>query len=318
MAKNPDWTEEEKSLLSGIYENESKEKILNILSNRNWVGIQSMASKMGIKRLNYFSEEEISFIIDNYKNMKSGEIGRIIGRSSKVIEHKAREIGLIKNIKWTIEEEKFILNNLGSLSPLEISEKLNRSLSSVYHRIQELNLQNPTERYGNDKVSILNDLVAVAEEIGRTPLTKELTKFGLPSSTVFKRIFESYTRACSLAKIDVNFGITKRIICYSKNGDICLSGAEKKITDFFIENNISYTKEVLYSDIISDQDCGRMVCDWLLDDKSIVEYFGMIRHEKYLDKVKRKKSLCVRHNVKLISITDKDINNLKEIFSSYL
>ena len=121
-----------------------------------------------------------------------------------------------------------------------------------------------------------------------------------------------------MADLEVNTGIIKRKTYLSKNGDLCLSGAEKKITDFLIDNNISFLKEVPYYKIVNDESCGKMVSDWVLGDGTVVEYFGMDRHKEYAEKMKRKIELCKRNNVVLIEIFDKELNNLKKIFEYYI
>lgn len=290
---------------------------MKLLQNRTWTAIYNRANSLGLSRLNYFNDDETDFIINNYDSMTREDIGKILNRSQKVIQNKIIELGLSKDESWNKADDKFIMDNFQNTSPNDISEKLNRSLSSVYHRIQHLGLQRKTKRYGSDD-EILEKLLSVSIEISRTPLRKELTALGLPSEIVFKNRFGSYSNACNILGIDVNFGLAKRTICFSKNGDKCFSNAEKKITDFLIDNNIPYKKEVPYLKIIQSKNCGKMVCDWFLYDGVIVEYFGMDRHRKYKEKMERKIALCNENEIKLISINDKNILDLENVFFDYI
>ena len=319
MAKNPNWTKEEDEIIKNIYENESRDKILRELPRRNWVGIQARASKIGVRRLNYFSNNEIDFIKKNYENMKNKEIGKKLNRSSGSILSKAMELGLTKKEKWTKFEDEFLKDNLIDMSANEMSSILNRSSSSIYHRIQELELQKKTPRYSNlSDDDIIKKFKKVSLEMGRTPTIHELYQVGLPSSSVFSSRFGSYGKACEIASLDINYGIAKRNKYFSENGDLCLSNAEKKITDFLIEHNIFYEKEILYSKITGDDKSGKMICDWLLKDGTVVEYFGMARHKKYKKKMERKYKICLNNDIKLISIFDKDLNKLYKIFERYM
>lgn len=318
MAKNPKWTLEEDKILIKVYEKENKDYILSLLPNRNWCGIQSRASSFKLERMNYFSDEEIKFIKKNYSTMNSGEIGEKLGRDSKVVKNKARELGLRKQPRWTKEEESFLLFNFNILSLEEISKKINKSISSLYHKVQELGLQKKTERYTMSNDELLESLSLISEEIGRTPSSNELKNLGLPSSTVFTSRFGSYGEACILANLEVNTGITSRKKYLSKNGDLCLSNSEKKITDFLINNKILFLKEVPYSKIFNDKTSGRMISDWLLEDGTVVEYFGMSRNKKYAKNMKRKIALCKKHKVNLIQILDRDLNKLEQIFKYYI
>lgn len=169
----------------------------------------------------------------------------------------------------------------------------------------------------NDSELILL-LKEVAYKIGRTPNRGELNSLGLPSEIVFSTRFESYGKACDLAEITKNSGITKRELCYSKNGDTCLSNSEKKISDFLIDHNIKFKKDIKYFDITKDKYSGKMTCDWILSDGTLVEYFGMSRHKKYKSTMKRKMKLCKKNNINLISIIDRDLNSLNNIFSNYM
>ena len=121
-----------------------------------------------------------------------------------------------------------------------------------------------------------------------------------------------------------NTGIYGRV-CYSKNGDRCLSTGEKIITDFFIDNNIRYEKEVPYKNFVKTNI--RYVADWKISDGVMVEYFGFIKSSKtskivvsYLKKTKRKIFFCKKNNIKLIPIYPNDVNleTLEKMFKNII
>ena len=321
MSKFDNWTDEEINILNIYYEKESRINIENMLKNRAWQAIQIKANRLGLHRMNYFTDEELSFISNNYSEMTNLEIGKILGRSSATITNKARELNLIKKEKWTNKETTLLKKVFGTMSIDEISLHVltERSSSSIYHRVQELNLQKETNRYDNiSNENLLQMLFDVSETIERTPFAKELNSLGLPSSMVFTTRFGSYGNACFLAGLETNKGFVRREISKSKNGELCLSLAERKITDFLIDNNIIFQKEIFYSDIINNNIFGRIRCDWLLYDGTIVEYFGMERNEKYKKKMNLKESICKEYEIDLIKIFEKDLRDLNKIFLYYI
>jgi hypothetical protein len=319
MAKNSNWSDEEEQILRAFYGKTNKGKILSLLPNRSWIGIQGHASKLGINRMNYFSELDMEFIKENFMIMTREEIGEHLNRHPQSITIKAKELGLIKKSRWNDDDENFLRNNFGIIGLEEISKKIGKTVSSIYHRIQHLNLQRKTERYSNiSDGDLLKNLNSVARKIKRTPLRNELSGFGLPSEIVFSARFGSYGEACLLAGLEINQGMSSGQKHFSKQGHLCLSRAEQKITDFLIDNSICFEKEIPYCEITNDNDCGKMICDWLLHDGTIVEYFGMDRNLKYKNKMDRKIGLCKRNGLNLIKVLDRDINKLEKVFHSYI
>ncbi|MEC0685805.1 hypothetical protein P8888_22860 [Bacillus haynesii] len=116
----------------------------------------------------------------------------------------------------------------------------------------------------------------------------------------------------------VNFSKVRKFI--SLNGDLCLSESEMKITNFLYQNDIKYKKEVFYREIINDSEAGKLRCDWLINN-IIVEYFGLVTLEAYRKKVLRKKKICQRNNITLISLYPRDLEDnfdgLKKKFKNY-
>lgn len=313
------WSTEEDKILKNNYKTREKDFILNLLPKRNWVAIQIRAKRLGVTRLNYYTKNDINFIKKNYVKMKSAKLSEYLGRSIRAIEKKARELGLNKQEKWNSKDVEFIRKNISKMTAGEISKELKRTRGSVYHKIQELSLQKKTKRYNTMSDSkILRLLHSVFIELGRTPTRGELLLYNIPSEGVLVSRFGSYGKACILAGIPINQGMVSTKILVDKNNNKCFSNSEKRISDFFIENNIEFSKEVLYSKLSNDKSFGKMRVDWLLKDRTLVEYFGMSRNKKYKKSMNKKIRLCETNDLRLISIIDREIGKLKEIFFDYI
>jgi hypothetical protein len=319
LAKNPKWSEEENKILFLEYEKGNKEDILSKLSGRNWQGITIHSARIGLYRMNYFTEDDISFIKENYDKLSSREIGLKIGRFGGTVGDKIRELGIIRQENWSEEESDILKENFGKCSVDYISKYIliNRTKSSIYHQCQELGLARQTNRYS--KKDLLNLLKDLSVELGRTPLCSELAEYGLPHNTTFIRHFGSYNTACEILGLDINVTIFSQTrYYYSKNMDKCRSRSEQIITNFLIDNNICYRMDNPYFSISNDPMWGRKRYDWLLDNNVVVEYFGLIRNKKYQERMELKISLCKKNNIELIQIFEKDIFKLKEIFGKFL
>lgn len=321
MAKNPNWKKEDIIKLKKNYKNSTKEELLKLFPDRTYEAINVKASRIGIHRINYFEDFEKQFILENYSKMRSGEIGKKLNRSPDVIENKAREMGLSKQEDWQEEEIIKLKNSIKKYSVDYISKNIlkRRTPSSIYHKIQEMNIQKKTLRYGSisddELIKLLRDKFL---EIGRTPLSRELKSLSLPSSIVFSKRFGNYGNACLLAGIPINYGFVNYKKEYSKDGILCLSSSELKITNFLFDNKIKYEKEVPYRDILMNDSVGKIKCDWLLFDGSVVEFFGMPKNKRYIKTMEKKKIICKKYKIKLIDIYEKDLNSLKKIFSNYI
>jgi hypothetical protein len=142
---------------------------------------------------------------------------------------------------------------------------------------------------------------------------------GLPSDATYRRYFGGYREACELAGLEINSDLFGHAKTYrSSRRDLCFSKSELIITEFFIENNIEYKKDVYYKDIIEDDRCGTKRTDWVLCDGSVIEYWGYPKIDSYIIGVKIKIEICNDNNINLIQLVRKDLTKLRNIFAKYL
>jgi hypothetical protein len=150
-------------------------------------------------------------------------------------------------------------------------------------------------------------------KLGRPPHSDELSKLGLPSDVTFRTRFGSYTKALLSCGVTdrINYsGNYRGLKCLAEDGTVCLSFPELIITNFFIQNKVSFEKESHYPN-------SKYRTDWKVGD-TFIEYFGLQGNSAYDEKIVKKRKICLENNIKLIEIYPKDIDALGGILQSVL
>ena len=174
-------------------------------------------------------------------------------------------------------------------------------------------------------------------ELKRVPYLRDLEDCEYtPTYSTYTKYFGSIENVCRLLDIDYKKhykGAGAGKIGYDKLGQLCKSIAEKDISNYFIDNNIKFMKEIPYSDIIvNNKEGNSRRLDWTIfinNNKYFVEYFGMYDRNprgsigrKYSNKTKKKIKDLYKAGVNdnCIFIFPDDIKNktLDEIFSKYI
>lgn len=322
------WTKEKLELLKLHYPQSEWDKILEVLYPFKKEDIITKAYKLKIKRECYgYSPEDEQFLKENYLILSVEELSTKLNKSPASIMTKANKMGIIKMEKWSQDE----IDKLKELYPYYTNEELveffpNRSSNAIMSMAtMKLDLYKDeeylSERYYKfEKERMLHGLIEYANELGRTPTTREIQENKkLSGIASYHRHFGSYSEACKDAGLEVNaclFG--KSFHLESKNGDLCLSKKEKEITDLLIDNNIKFEKEVLYKDILNDDTLTNIRCDWLINDNIVVEYFGMAEKDYYKERMDKKISLCKERGLTLVSLTRNDIwSNFKGLIKKF-
>ncbi|PIH59177.1 homing endonuclease associated repeat-containing protein [Paenibacillus sp. LK1] len=319
---NKKWTQNEINILESLYPTEPWETLLFEINRFPKEEIIRMASKLKIKRENYhYSSEELEYIRKYYSSMPTKEFVKKFfpSRTESAIHTKASKMGIVSRERWS-EEENELLKDKYHNTPNRILKSKhfqNRSLTAIICQAVNLGLKKSITnvQFSNDE--LITSLKTLAEKLGHTPTADEiLADEDIPSPMTFFRYFGSYNNACSEANLTPNpintFGNCG--FHSASDGTVCLSYAELTITEFFIENNISFEKEVPYADFVDDDRCGRKRSDWVLEDGSIIEYFGMPERESYKEKMNQKIDICKDNDIKLIALYRKDLNKLHKIF----
>lgn len=178
----------------------------------------------------------------------------------------------------------------------------------------------------SDKV-LLKEFKNIYKKLGEPPLNNEYIKYGLSHSLTYKNRFGSIENLHNILNLEYTNKNYAGKICYDKNNELCKSEPEMIITNFLIDNNIDFNKEVYYKDVF---DCNvNYRADWLINNEILVEYFGMYNGKSnsnhpirtnYNKRTKKKiKLLYKKYNInKCIFIFPNDLeyNNLNKIFKT--
>lgn len=320
-----------------ILKNYSKVKSKDIAKSleRSVESVKSRAFQLGVVSCFWWNKNEEKLLVNLYNKKSPKELEVILNKKWKAISKKARKMGLVRHksnghvymeSKPLNEKEiLFIEKNSSLLSVSEISKLLKRNNSVVSNFIKRKNLPRYYKRKDPSLFSneiLLNHIKKVYKKIKRYPLAEDIKSKDIPDLSIYYKRFGSITKAIEMCGIsDVfNSGILGTG-CRDKNGGFCRSKGEKTITDFFIDNNIRYRKEVLYSEFIDTKKRYRV--DWLIFDSIFVEYFGLEKGSSrnkiksaYEKRKKEKISLCSKNNIRIIAIYPKDIAELSNIFKA--
>lgn len=171
-----------------------------------------------------------------------------------------------------------------------------------------------------DDEELLNDFLLLYKKINRLPLIDDIDKNkNMASYSTYMKHFGSLQNICELLNIDYkNYvrNLGSGFTCIDKNGDICRSESELKITNLLIDNHVIFEKEIPYKRV-NKLFKRPWVMDWYIDGL-IVEYFGLFQESqlrrnnkigRYSRKVKRKLEKCKELKVKIIDIYPDDLTN---------
>lgn len=322
---NRRFTEWHLEILKEKYATESWD-MLESLTGFDKLAIQSKASDLGLRREFFnWSKEDEKTLSEAYSSSSMGELLELFPRRTQgAIQTKASKMGLAYRFSWTDE----MISKLKELYPYHTNKQLLKYFSgsterSIQTQAGTYNLRKQivcNNTYTKDE--LLDRLIEFAEKLGRTPVCTELGKDNdMPHSRTYDRYFGTYRKAlleAGLEPVQSLFATKKTVVRRASNGDLCYSKAELKITEFFLEHEIEYEKEVLYKDVLQDEECGNKRCDWLLPNNIIVEFFGMPEKTGYSKRMQQKRNLCEKHGFNLLELYRKDLNKLNKIFKSYL
>ncbi|MFF0880702.1 hypothetical protein [Micromonospora aurantiaca (nom. illeg.)] len=106
-------------------------------------------------------------------------------------------------------------------------------------------------------------------------------------------------------------------VSVASDGHLCRSLLERHIDDFLTVNGISHEVEP-YWPYDPDLNTTGLRADWLLDDGSYVEAWGLPDEPAYAGKMERKVELAARTGIRLVGVTSADLGNLHKVFASWI
>jgi hypothetical protein len=179
-------------------------------------------------------------------------------------------------------------------------------------------------KYGCSKEDRMNraiqGLTILSEKLGRYPTTQEYDIYATDNGLIQRRNLTNIHGSTFNEICDEFLTVDKRVgkyshYCFNKNGERCSSLPEMVISNIFIDNDIKYTYEPYYREVVATDVNYRF--DWKINYNNAdiyIEYFGFYHsnselNNDYISKANEKMRLCDEGNVNLISLYRKDLKN---------
>ena len=165
------------------------------------------------------------------------------------------------------------------------------------------------------------ELIKMFKDVYReTPSVKKLIRDNRKGKTPFgidtiNTVFGNYTNfitSCGM-KLNNDLGQKKK----ANDGHLVDSHAECEIDNFLHENNIKHDVHVDYKNFIDNLD-KKYKMDFLLDDGTFVEYFGLEGYRNYSQKMRKKVDIMEKNNINYIAIYPNDLKRLDDVFKDYI
>ena len=192
-----------------------------------------------------WEENEIDFIVKNYKELGRKKCAEKLGRTVSACEHMANKLKVTsKQDLWKDEEINFLKDNYSKLGPKECSEKMERTLRACELMAKKLGIKyNKTKNYYDkqnleDVVKRCNTYTDVIKEIG---LSQKSGNYG-----TLKKYLKKYS-------IDISHFYTSKQVL-----EINIFNTKAKLEDIMVENS-TYSrdslKKRLYNDGLKERKC---------------------------------------------------------------
>lgn len=133
------WSEDDENILKNNYSTMygRVNDLVELFDNKySYSSITSKARKLGLKTRDFWSEEELKIIYDNYEKCTVDEMTKLLpSRNRNSIISKAISLGLknklTTDIRFSDSDKTFIFENYNSMTDKEISEKIGRTRNSI-------------------------------------------------------------------------------------------------------------------------------------------------------------------------------------------
>lgn len=147
--RNFEWDEMQDELVKNNYLIIPTEDLANLIGCSK-SQLFRRAKHLGLTVRQFYSDEDIEFLKNNYNNYSAKELANILNRTVIGIKSKLCELGL-KGVWWEEKDDNYLRENYKTMSISEMSEELGRSYNGVQHRLGRLGLSSFTKSYKNMK-----------------------------------------------------------------------------------------------------------------------------------------------------------------------
>ncbi|MBL4950980.1 hypothetical protein JK635_01840 [Neobacillus sp. YIM B02564] len=306
------------------------------------------ADKHNFDRDKTFSKEDCLHLLDEYikRNNRIPTINEL--KDDKNMPSDMRYYNLFGGLNNALSELGYDPINIGKYS----DENLISKLIQLYNDINKVptcsDIDNCeytpyskcyTERFGSlyvaydlaeipydisikqiDDETIIHMWNDLKNNLQRTPTIRDIENCSFDFSNAIRYRWGSYAEFLIDMGEEQNYNKYNCRYYFSDKGKLkCSSYEEYVITNYLEDNDIIFSKEKMYKDVIKEDTTMRRF-DWVItyENKTYyVEYFGMTGMEEYDKKAKQKIEDCNKNNINLVTIYPKDLKlkSFDEIFS---
>lgn len=143
--KTHNWTDRDSKKLLEVYPSGDWDLICKTFPNRTKQFLYEQASKLNIRRDNYFwTEHDKNILIEFYNNIGAKGVKPMLdgNYSIKLIQNQAKKMGLTKSRFWTNDEISVLTENYPTVGTAGMFELLpNRSKAAIIHETMLLGLR---------------------------------------------------------------------------------------------------------------------------------------------------------------------------------
>jgi hypothetical protein len=151
------------------------------------------------------------------------------------------------------------------------------------------------------KDDLLYDFKMLMNKLNRVPTCEDINNSDLTASyPTYSKYFGTIHNICTILNIDYQVYNGIAYVLRDKLGNLSLSSKENDISNFLIDNNISFIKEYSYGNFILGD---RRRFDWKInmgDKEYYVEYFGMYTGKQSASKIINEYNQKVQAKLKAI------------------
>lgn len=153
----------------------------------------------------------------------------------------------------------------------------------------------PKYRRKYNQEDLLRKIIVFHQKHGRIPLKRELNQY-----REYQKHFGSWNHAIRLAGFHPNPQLFA-FKFHAKDGHKCDSFTEKIVDDWLFEKGILHKRNVPYEGT-------RMTADFMLNDGTLVEFFGLAGvQDKYDELISKKRAWCAKKGTSLIEIYPRNL-----------
>lgn len=127
-----------------------------------------------------WSKEKEQYLIDNFKNLTTGELAKSLSTNVNSIYKRSNKLGLKRMVsrKWNKEEVKILIDNYDSLSNKQISLMLNRTVGSIEIKAKSLKLKKSIETITKIRIKDVDKINFIKNNYGKMTAKEIANHFG--------------------------------------------------------------------------------------------------------------------------------------------